>query len=168
MTVEYKHMDSVENNWMHPVNSYEVVVNGVALGYISVVHPKIVDAINSKAAIVVAELRMDTLGEMAKHEIEYKEISKYQTVTFDLSIIVDKDTMYGEIEEAIKEAKMEYLMNYELIDIFQNAERLLGKKAVTVRFTIGSYTDTLTKEQIDKERETVLTSLKAKGMTIAE
>ena len=168
MTVEYKHMDSVENNWMHPVNSYEVVVNGVALGYISVVHPKIVDAINSKAAIVVAELRMDTLGEMAKHEIEYKEISKYQTVTFDLSIIVDKDTMYGKIEEAIKEAKMEYLMNYELIDIFQNAERLLGKKAVTVRFTIGSYTDTLTKEQIDKERETVLTSLKAKGMTIAE
>ena len=45
---------------------------------------------------------------------------------------------------------------------------LLGKKAVTVRFTIGSYTDTLTKEQIDKERETVLTTLKAKGMTIAE
>ena len=105
---------------------------------------------------------------MAKHEIEYKEISKYQTVTFDLSIIVDKDTMYGEIEEAIKEAKMEYLMNYELIDIFENAEKLLGKKAVTVRFTIGSYTDTLTKEQIDKERETVLTTLKAKGMTIAE
>ena len=67
------------------------------------------------------------------HEIEYKEISKYQTVTFDLSIIVDKDTMYGEIEEVIKEAKMEYLMNYELIDIFESAERLLGKKAVTVK-----------------------------------
>jgi phenylalanyl-tRNA synthetase beta chain len=168
MSVEYKHMDSVENNWMHPVNSYEILVNGVSLGYISVVHPKIVDAINPKAAIVVVELRIDTLGEMAKHEIEYKEISKYQTVTFDLSLIVDKDVMYGDIEEAIKDAKMEYLMGYELVDIYESAEKLLGKKAVTVRFTIGSYTDTLTKEQIDKEREEVLNALKARSMNIAE
>ena len=35
-------------------------------------------------------------------------------------------------------------MGYELVDIYESAEKLLGKKAVTVRFTIGSYTDTLT------------------------
>ena len=168
MTAEYKHMEDVENNWMHPVNSYEVLVNGISLGYISVVHPKIVDSINPKAAIVVAEIRIDTLGEIAKHEIEYKEVSKYQTVTFDLSLIVDKDVMYGDIEKAIKEAKMQYLMGYELVDIYESAEKLLGKKAVTIRFTIGSYTDTLTKEQIDKEREEVLNSLKSHQMNIAE
>ena len=61
-----------------------------------------------------------------------------------------------------------YLMEYNLVDIYENAEKLTGKKAVTVRFTIGSYSDTLTKEQIDSEREKILTALKEKDMYINE
>ncbi len=168
LDVEYRNIELVQNNWMHPVNSFEIVVNNQSLGYISVVHPKIKDAINSKASIVVAELRIDTLGEITKNEINYKEISKYQTVTFDLSLIVNKDTKYSEIEKVIKEAKMNYLMDYSLVDIYESAEKLLGKKTVTIRFTIGSYTDTLTKEQIDEERELILTSLNNNDMYINE
>ena len=166
--VKYTNIETVENNWMHPVNSFAVIVNDETLGYISVVHPKVRDAINPKAAIVVAELDIDTLGEMPKHDIMYKEISKYQTVNFDLSLIVDKDTKYAEIEEIVKKADMEYLMEYSLVDIYQDEEKLAGKKTVTVRFTIGSYTDTLTKEQIDAQREKVLTTLKDGGMYINE
>lgn len=168
LRVEYRNIDLVQNNWMHPVNSFEIVVNNQSLGYISVVHPKIKDAINSKASIVVAELRIDTLGEIAKNEINYKEISKYQTVTFDLSLIVNKDTKYAEIEKVIKEADMKYLMEYSLVDIYESAEKLLGKKTVTIRFTIGSYTDTLTKEQTDAEREAILKSLNNNDMYINE
>lgn len=168
LDVEYRSIDLVQNNWMHPVNSFEIIVNNESIGYISVVHPKIKDAINSKASIVVAELRIDTLGEIAKNEINYKEISKYQTVTFDLSLIVNKDTKYAEIEKVIKESNMKYLMDYSLVDIYESAEKLLGKKTVTIRFTIGSYTDTLTKEQIDEERETILSSLNNNGMYINE
>lgn len=168
LDVEYKEIELVQNNWMHPVNSFEIIVNNQSLGYISVVHPKIKDAINSKASIVVAELKIDTLGEIAKNEINYKEISKYQTVTFDLSLIVNKDTKYVEIEKVIKDANMEYLMDYSLVDIYESTEKLLGKKTVTIRFTIGSYTDTLTKEQIDVERESILKSLNNNGMYINE
>lgn len=168
VAVRYENIENVENNWMHPVNSFAVIVNDETIGYIAVVHPKVKDAINAKAAIVVAELNIDTLGEMAKHDIMYKEISKYQTVNFDLSLIVDKDTKYAEIEELVKKADMEYLMEYSLVDIYQDEEKMAGKKTVTVRFTIGSYTDTLTKEQIDSEREKVLTTLKDGGMYINE
>ena len=168
MDVRYENIEKVENNWMHPVNSFSIIVNNTNLGYISIVHPKIKDAINSKSAIVVVELRIDLLGEMAKTDISYKEISKYQNVTFDLSLIVSKDTKYGEIEDVIKSANMEYLISYNLIDIYENAEKLKDKKTVTIRFTIGSYTDTLTKEQIDNQREKVLATLKANNMNINE
>ena len=168
LDVEYKNIDSVQNNWMHPVNSFEIIVNNTSLGYISVLHPKIKDAINSKASIVVAELRIDTLGEILKREINYKEVSKYQTVNFDLSLIVDKDTKYSDIEKVIRDSNMNYLIEYNLVDIYENKEKLEDKKAVTVRFTIGSYTDTLTKEQIDLERETVLKALNSNNMVIEE
>lgn len=168
LSVEYKNIELVQNNWMHPVNSFEIIVNNQNMGYISVVHPKIKDAINPKASIVVAELRIDLLSNLAKHEINYKEISKYQTVTFDLSLIVDKDTKYAEIENVIKDSKMKYLMEYSLVDIYESAEKLIGKKTVTIRFTIGSYTDTLTKEQIDEEREIILSALKNNNIYINE
>lgn len=168
MDVEYKNIDNVENNWMHPVNSFEIIVNNISVGYISVVHPKIKDAINSKASIVVAELRIDTLGDIVKHEINYKEISKYQTVTFDLSLIVEKDTKYSDIKSIVDASNMKYLMEYTLVDIYEDAQKLIGKKTVTIRFTIGSYDSTLTKEQIDEEREIVLNAFKEKDIYINE
>ena len=59
-------------------------------------------------------------------------------------------------------------MEYSLVDIYESSEKLLGKKTVTIRFTIGSYTDTLTKEQIDEEREVILSTLKNNNMYINE
>lgn len=168
LNVEYKNIENVENNWMHPVNSFEILVNSVSLGYISVVHPKIKDNINSKLNIVVSEIRIDLLSQIAKKEISYKETTKYQTVNFDLSLIVNEDTKYGEIEQIIKSSDMKYLIDYALIDIYENKEKLLGKKTITVRFTIGSYENTLTKEQIDDERDIILSALKNNNIYINE
>lgn len=168
LNVEYKNIENVENNWMHPVNSFEILVNSVPLGYISVVHPKIKDNINSKLNIVVSEIRIDLLSQIAKKEISYKETTKYQTVNFDLSLIVNEDTKYGEIEQIIKSSDMKYLIDYALIDIYENKEKLLGKKTITVRFTIGSYENTLTKEQIDDERDIILSALKNNNIYINE
>ena len=166
MKAQYENVDTVENNWMHPVNSFKVLVDDKELGYITIVHPKVRDAINPKASIVVAELRIDILGEMLKKDVVYQEVSKYQNVTFDLSLIVDKNVKYSQIENVIKSADMEYLMEYSLVDIYENELKLAGKKTVTIRFTIGSYTDTLTKEQIDNQREKVLEVLNQNGMYI--
>ena len=168
LNAKYENIELVQNNWMHPVNSFSIIVEGQNLGYISVVHPKIKDAINPKTSIVVAELAIDKLGNIVKNDISYKEISKYQTVTFDLSLIVDKNVKYGDIEKVIQETNMQYLMEYSLVDIYENIEKMLGKKTVTIRFVIGSYTDTLTKEQIDNEREIVLEALKKNSMYINE
>ena len=85
-----------------------------------------------------------------------------------MSLIVDKDTKYSDIEKVIRDSNMNYLIEYNLVDIYENKEKLEDKKAVTVRFTIGSYTDTLTKEQIDLERETVLKALNSNNMVIEE
>ncbi len=167
LTVNYKNIEVIENNWMHPVNSFEILVNNISLGYISVLHPKIKETINAKTSVVIAELRIDLLGNMLKKDICYKEVSKYQTVNFDLSLIVDKAIKYETIESIIKSANLDYLIDFSLVDIYeQNA--LSNKKTFTIRFTIGSYTDTLTKEQIDAEREKVLNAFNLNGIYINE
>jgi phenylalanyl-tRNA synthetase beta chain len=167
INVEYQKNNEMKYNWIHPVNSFVIKKDNLILGYMSVLNPKIKNNINSKFSIVVAELRIDILDKISNETVKYKETTKYQTVNFDLSIIVSKDTTYGEIEKVIKEANMEYLIDYSLVDVYINNEKLKDTKNITVKFNIGSYTSTLTKDEIDLQREKILSNLEKNNMHIA-
>ena len=164
--LEYVENTTLNDNFIHPVNSFVLKYDNVELGYITVVNPKIRDNINPKSSIVLAELRIDLLSNIENKPITYKEISKYQTVDFDFSIIVDENVKYLDIQNVINNSDLKYLQDYKLVDIYENKEKLNDKKNVTIRFTIGSYDKTLTKEEIDEEREKIISNLDKNGMKI--
>lgn len=164
--LEYVKNDSIKENYIHPVNSFILKFNGINLGYISTLNPRVRDNINPKSNIVITEIRIDLLSDIPKEPIVYKEISRYQTVDFDFSIIVDKDVKYSQIESVINSSNLTYLQEYNLIDVYENEEKLKDKKNITIRFKVGSYDKTLTKEEIDEEREKLITNLDKNGMKI--
>lgn len=166
VSLSYVCNSKFDDNFIHPVNSYEVKYGDECLGYITVLNPRIKDAINKKSNIVVAQINIDMLDKIKYLDIQYEEISKYQTVDFDLSIIVDKNVSYFEIEKVIKDANMQYLKSYSLIDVYENEEKLKDKKNITIRFNIGSSDKTLTKEEIDEERIKLITNLGKYNMNI--
>ena len=166
VSLSYVCNSKFDDNFIHPVNSYEVKYGDECLGYISVLNPRIKDAINKKSNIVVAQINIDMLDKIKYLDIQYEEISKYQTVDFDLSIIVDKNVSYFEIERVIKDANMLYLKSYNLIDVYENEEKLKDKKNITIRFNIGSSEKTLTKEEIDEERIKLITNLGKYNMIV--
>lgn len=166
VSLSYVCNSKFDDNFIHPVNSYEVKYGDECLGYISVLNPRIKDAINKKSNIVVAQINIDMLDKIKYLDIQYEEISKYQTVDFDLSIIVDKNVSYLEIEKVIKDANMQYLKSYSLIDVYENEEKLKDKKNITIRFNIGSSDKTLTKEEIDEERIKLIANLGKYNMNI--
>lgn len=166
INVEYEKNNEIKYNWIHPVNSFIIKKDNLILGYISVLNPNIKDNINSKSSIVLAELRIDNLDKIENEAIKYKEPTRYQTVNFDLSIIVPRDTTYAKLEKIIKETEMEYLIEYNLVDVYTNDEKLKDRKNMTVKFNIGSYTSTLTKEEIDSQREKILLNLEKNNMYI--
>lgn len=166
VSLSYVCNSKFDDNFIHPVNSYEVKYGDECLGYISVLNPRIKDAINKKSNIVVAQINIDMLDKIKYLDIQYEEISKYQTVDFDLSIIVDKNVSYFEIQKVIKDANMQYLKSYSLIDVYENEEKLKDKKNITIRFNIGSSDKTLTKEEIDEERIKLITNLGKYNMNI--
>ena len=98
--------------------------------------------------------------------VVFKETSKYQTVDFDFSIIVDKNVKYATIEKVINESNLEYLQSYKLVDVYENEDKLKDKKNITIRFIIGSYEKTLTKEEIDNERNKLINNLGNHNMII--
>ena len=166
INLEYIENTIFNDNFIHPINSFVVKYEDTIIGYISVLNPKVKDNINPKSNIVIAEVNIESIANIKANQVVFKEISRYQTVDFDLSIIVDKNVKYKDIEDVINNSNLEYLQNYDLIDVYENEEKLKNKKNITIRFTIGSYDKTLTKEEIDEERCKLTNSLASYNMII--
>ncbi|MEG1344879.1 MAG: phenylalanine--tRNA ligase subunit beta [Clostridia bacterium] len=152
----YEQNTQLKYKWIHKTNSYVIKLNDKVQGHISLVHPKVKNNIKKQANIVIAELRIDNLKEISSRKIIYAPITKYQTVNIDLTLTMDKKIKFEQIEKLIKNINLEYLMEYNLVDIYENEEKLPGKKSVTIKFVIGSHRKTLLKEEIDNHMNTLI------------
>ena len=158
--------NELNHSWINKVNTYSIELNGVKCGYIACVHPKVIDNINKKAAIVIVEIRIDNLNEILSNKVVYTPVTKYQTTSLDLSVIVDKNVLYQEIKNIVDSLNIKYLLDYQYVGSYENEERLKDKKSVTIKFNIGSYDKTLSKEEIDGVLNTLITAFEKNNMII--
>ncbi len=157
---------SKKYNWINDINASNIGYNNTNLGYVSVLNIGIKNEIDKKMNAVVIEMYLDKLNELSKQENKFSEITKYQTVNIDLSLVVDKDTKYSVIENYIKDAKTNYLISFELIDVFENIKTLENKKSITIRFILGSYEKTLTNDEISQDMNSLIECFENNGVII--
>lgn len=153
-------------NWISTINSAEVKYNDKSIGYISELDINIKDNIDKKSNIVVIELNLDKLNDIAENKKIFKEFSKYQAVDIDISVLVDKLEKYSSVEKCIKNLNIENLVKYELIDIFEDQKILLNKKTFTIRFTLLSNTHTLSREEINGNLEQLIGEFEKNGYMV--
>lgn len=153
-------------SWINPVNSGIIEYNNEDIGYVSVLNLIIKNQIDKKMNAVIIEINLDDFVKIEKQDVRYEEISKYPLVNIDLSLIVDKNENYSKIEEYINESKIDNMIKYQLVDIFEDEEKLKGQKSVTIKFTIGSHEYTLTNEQINECIDNLINYFESKGVII--
>jgi phenylalanyl-tRNA synthetase beta chain len=153
-------------NYVHPVNSAAIIVNGQEVGYFSILNPRVKNKIDKKLNVAFAEIDIEDLEKMAAESLRYTEVSKYPGVNIDLSLLTDKALRYETLADYISEYKSEYLQNYRLVDIFEDEKLLPGKKSVTVRLEFGSMERTLEGQEIQAMVDEILGILGTKGIEI--
>lgn len=140
--VKFQHIDAF-HNWQHPVNTAEIALDGEKLGFISTLHPLTAIKIDKKAAIVCAEIDMDTFTEIQKAELDYVEPSKFPGIDIDLTILRDTDVTYKTIEEIIRENGGEYLNSVRVTDVYDGII-----SSITLRLSFSSPERTLSMNEI--------------------
>ena len=153
-------------SWINPVNSAAIVYKGEEIGYISDLNLNIKDRIEKKSSIIVIEMDTEKLNEIAKNERKFEEVSKYQSVNIDISVIVNKNVKYEFLEECIRKAKAKNVEGYRLIDIFEDKHKLDDKKSITIRFTLLSKDHTLTGEEIQEDLEKLINTFEENNCCI--
>jgi phenylalanyl-tRNA synthetase beta chain len=152
-----------EYDFQHPVNTFDVVVAGVKVGYLSVPHPTVCENIDRKCAVAFFELRTEAFASVAAATVKYAVPSKFPAIEIDVTFTADVGAIvFPELESAARAAAGELLSSMWLKDVYEQD----GSSAVTLRFAFCSAERTLTKQELTPATEAIANAFAQFGMTV--
>jgi phenylalanyl-tRNA synthetase beta chain len=97
-----------------------------------------------------------------KIEITFDPISKFPKVQRDLSVLVDKNVPYKEVEELVKSLHIKKLEEIRLFDVFENEKLGENKKSFAINFTFLDKEKTMTEEEIESIMNKIISNIESK------
>lgn len=155
-----------DKGYLHPINNAKIVaLHDVGeLGFVGSLHPVIAGKIDKKYKAVIIDINFDKFVKLRFNSKKAKEVSKFPTVEFDLSFVVDIKTQYADVIKILQKCKSKILKGISLVDIYKNEESMPGKKSMTFRFTLGAMDRTLESSETEGYREAVIVQAKSLGL----
>lgn len=154
--------------FLHPGRQAEISYEGTVLGYLGEVHPQVADNYGIGGRAYVAVIDILNLMESATFDRKYTGIAKYPAVSRDLSMVVPKHVLAGEIERMIEQRGGKILENYQLFDIYEGAQIKEGYKSMAYTVVFRSKDKTLTEEEISSAMKKILNGLQSLGIELRQ
>jgi phenylalanyl-tRNA synthetase beta chain len=107
--------------WLHPYRSARVAVEGITVGWFGQLHPREAAARKLKEAVLVGELYLDRLYKLPLRKPIAKEISRFQPVRRDFSLILDESIRWERIDQALAALHIPELVDWRVREIFRDA-----------------------------------------------
>ena len=153
---------AADYDFEHPVNSFDVCVDGVKVGYISVPHPTVLSNIDKKCAVAFFELACASFASVSAGRNKYVQPSKFPGVDIDLTFVADVSAVVlPEVAKCAAEVSDGLLADVSMKDIYTDAD---GVTALTLRFVFVSYERTLSKQELAGTINAVTTALERLGL----
>ena len=99
-------------SFLHPGRQANIIYDGTVIGYLGEVHPTVAATYGIGERAYVAVLDMPSIVPMATFDRKYEGIAKFPAVTRDISMVVPKNVLVGQIEEVIAVRGGQILENY--------------------------------------------------------
>lgn len=152
--------------FLHPGRQANVVYNGTVIGYLGEVHPTVCENYNMKTRAYVAVIDMPYIYEMANFDKKYEGIAKFPAVSRDISMVVPKEILVGDIEAVIKQRGGKILESYSLFDIYEGDQIEKGFKSVAYNIVFRAKDRTLEENDIAGAMKKILNGLERLGIQL--
>jgi len=150
------------NSSENEVNTTDLILNDKVIGNIYIVSEELLKLFDIDSDVFLVEIKIDDILKLTGESIKFKEISKFPSVKRDLALIVNRQTKYSEIEEAIKSSGGANLKDLSLFDIYSDDRLGSGKKSMAFSLEFSSKEKTLTDEEVNKQIQKIIKTLEKK------
>lgn len=152
--------------FLHPGRQANVVYEGVVIGYLGEVHPDVADNYKIGDKAYIAVLDMPAVEPFTTFDRKYEGLAKYPAMTRDISMVVPKNILVGQIEDVIAQRGGKILESYQLFDIYEGAQILAGYKSVAYSITFRAKDRTLTDDEVGAAMKKILNGLQGLGIEL--
>lgn len=153
-------------SFLHPGRQANIIYDGDVVGYLGEVHPMVASNYGIGGRAYVAVIDMPTLQEKATFNRKYEGIAKYPAVTRDISMVVPKEILAGQIEEVIAKRGGANLEDYKLFDIYEGAQIKAGFKSIAYSIVFRAKDKTLEEAEITTAMNRILKDLEEMGIEL--
>ena len=153
-------LEKIEKPDWADINAYlNITKDGEIIGSLGLLSLKaMTEAKIKRTNVAMFEVNVDKFVPFASRTNEYERLPELPLVEKDLSVIVDKEITWAQIEESIKSKAKEI----EFVDEYEGNQIPDGKKSITLKVKILNEGTTMTSEQINERINSILKTLNKK------
>ncbi len=153
-------------SFLHPGRQANIVYDGNVIGYLGEVHPTVCENYDMKTRAYIAVIDMPYVYEMSSFDKKYEGIAKFPAVTRDISMVVPKNILVGQIEEVIEKSGGKNLESYSLFDIYEGDQIEEGFKSVAYSIVFRAKDRTLEENDVSSAMKKILKGLEEMGIQL--
>ena len=152
--------------YLHPGRQADIIYDGVVVGYLGELHPDVADNYGIGERVYVAVIDMPEIVERATFDRKYAGIAKYPAVTRDISMVMPKEILVGQVEEVLEKKGGANLESYRLFDLYEGAQIKEGYKSVAYSIVFRAKDKTLEDAQVSEAMERIWNGLADMGIEL--
>ena len=155
-------------SFLHPGRQANIIYEGTIVGYLGEVHPEVCDNYDLGTKAYVAVLDMPSVEGFTTFDRKYVGIAKFPAVKRDISMVVPKEILVGQIEAVIRQRSGKILESLELFDIYEGDQIKEGFKSVAYSVTFRANDRTLEESDITAVMKKILNGLGGMGIELRQ
>ena len=152
--------------YLHPGRQANVIYDGTVVGYLGEVHPDVADTYGIGTKAYIAVIDMPEIVKRATFDRKYTGIAKFPAVNRDISMVMPKEILVGQVEEVIEKKGGAYLESYALFDLYEGAQIKEGYKSVAYSIVFRAKDKTLEDAEVAEAMERILKELEGMGIEL--
>ncbi|MFZ1086643.1 MAG: phenylalanine--tRNA ligase subunit beta, partial [Terracidiphilus sp.] len=142
--------------WLHPYRAARVVVDGTTVGWFGQLHPTQAAERKLKEPVLIGEIYLDRLYKLPLRQPISREISRFQPVRRDFSLILDEKIAWETIDQAVASLRIPELVEWRAREVFRDKRLAAGEYALLLGATFQAADRTLREEELQAFQEQVV------------
>ena len=157
-----------ERTWLHPGRRADILAGEDTIGFLGEIHPEVADNYEIGTKVYVAVLDIEILAKMASFDVKYKGVAKFPAVTRDISLVMKKSVLAGQVEEVIRQSGGKLLEDYHLFDIYEGSNVGADEKSLAYSIRFRAKDRTLEDKDVTKVMDKILNKLESLGVVLRQ
>jgi phenylalanyl-tRNA synthetase beta chain len=145
-------IEAADRPGLHPTRAARLRASGDEVGEIGEVDPDVLAAFEIEGRVGWFAVDLERLLAAPRRPAVFHPISRFPASDIDLAFVVDDSTAASTVEECLRKAGGELLVDLRLFDVFRGAQLGESRRSLAYRLRFNALDHTLTDEEVGEVR----------------